>query len=85
MAVPAVSHRPRLWRGSVATGRRGREKSIRVVSESVNSGQTVTFTYDDDSLFTVAGALQLTRGAQHGAVTGTTIGVVSDSVAAHAI
>lgn len=41
----------------------------------------MSFGYDSDSLLTRAGALTLTRDTQNGSLTGTTLGVVSDSLA----
>src|SRR5207249_1928608 len=42
-------------------------------------GQTIQLGYDNDSLLTSAGALSLSRSAQHGLITGTTLGNVTDS------
>jgi RHS repeat-associated protein len=50
-----------------------------VATESVNGGSSITFQYDPDSLLTGAGALTLTRHPQHGLLTGTTLGNVTDS------
>jgi RHS repeat-associated protein len=45
----------------------------------VNGATPVAFTYDADSLLTQAGALSLTRDPQHGLLTGSTLGSVSDT------
>lgn len=56
------------------------DNDFRVASQSVNGGNTVTFTYDADSLLTQAGALTLARDPANGLLTGTTLGVVTDSL-----
>jgi RHS repeat-associated protein len=68
------------WAGTVA-GSVGRtyDTSFRVISQSVNGGNTVPFTYDPDDLLTGAGSLTVTRDPQTGLITGTTLGVVTDS------
>jgi RHS repeat-associated protein len=68
------------WAGPV-TGSvtRTYDTDFRVAAESINGGNSVTFTYDSDSLLTGAGALTLTRNAQHGLLTGTTLGNVTDT------
>jgi YD repeat-containing protein len=48
-------------------------------TESVNGGNAVTLQYDPDSLLTQAGSLTLTRHAQHGLLTGTALGSVTES------
>jgi RHS repeat-associated protein len=55
------------------------DTDFRVATESVNGGNSVTFQYDPDSLLTGSGALTLTRHAQHGLLTGTTLGNVTDT------
>jgi RHS repeat-associated protein len=68
------------WAGPVAGSvTRTYDTDFRVATESVNGGNSVTFQYDPDSLLTGAGALTLTRHAQHGLLTGTTLGSVTDS------
>jgi YD repeat-containing protein len=55
------------WSGPVAgTVTRTYDPDFRVATESVNGGTSITFQYDPDSLLTQAGALALTRDAQHG-------------------
>ena len=46
---------------------------------SVNGANPVAYDYDADSLLTQAGSLTLTRNAQNGLLTGTTLGSVTDS------
>lgn len=48
-------------------------------SQSVNGATTVNFTFDNDNLLTGAGALAITRHAQNGLVTGTTLSSVTDA------
>lgn len=68
------------WDGPV-TGSVSRtyDSDTRVTSESVNGGSTITFQYDPDNLPVQSGALSLTRDPQHGLVTGTTLGNVTDT------
>ena len=69
------------WSGTVA-GSVGRtyDNDFRITSQSVNGGSTVAFTYDADDLLTSTGALTIARDAQNGLVTGTTLGMVSDTL-----
>lgn len=53
---------------------------LMVTSQSVNDGNTVSYGYDDDGLLTSAGVLMISRDAQNGLITGSSIGSVSDSV-----
>jgi hypothetical protein len=50
-----------------------------VATESVNGGNAITFQYDPDSLLTGAGAPALTRHPQHGLLTATILGSVTDT------
>ena len=69
------------WSGPVAGSvTRTYDTDFRVASEQVNGANAVTFQYDQDSLLTGAGALTLTRHPQHGLLTGTTLGSVTDSL-----
>ena len=43
------------------------------------NGSSVAFTYDNDDLLKTAGSETLTRHAQHGLVTATTLGNVTDA------
>jgi YD repeat-containing protein len=45
----------------------------------VNSSNAATFGYDPVSLLTSAGSMTMTRHAQNGLLTGTTLGAISDS------
>jgi RHS repeat-associated protein len=51
----------------------------RVSSQAVDGGSTAYFSYDPDGLLIWAGSLSLTHDPQHGLVSGTTLGGVSDS------
>jgi len=62
--------------GSVGTSYRD---GLRVGSTTVNGGSAVSFGYDDDGLLTSAGAMTVARDPGDGAVTGTTLGYVTDS------
>jgi RHS repeat-associated protein len=63
------------WAGPVAgTVSRTYDTDFRLATESINGGQTTTFGYDADSLLTQAGALSISRDAQNGLITGTTLG-----------
>ncbi|WP_437967423.1 DNRLRE domain-containing protein [Sorangium sp. So ce260] len=53
---------------------------FRVVSETINGGAAVSFGYDDDGLLDQAGGLALFRDPQNGLYTGSSVGVVSDTV-----
>ena len=61
------------------------DNNFRVTAQSVNGGNAVTFTYDDDGLLTGAGALSLNRDAQNGLLTSTSLGSVSDSLSYSAL
>lgn len=52
---------------------------FRVSAETVNSANSVSFTYDNDGLLTGAGSLTLTRNTSNGLITGTTLGSVTTS------
>jgi RHS repeat-associated protein len=49
------------------------------VTQQVNGANPINFTYDNDNLLTSAGALTITRNAQNGLITGTTLGSVTDT------
>lgn len=68
------------WSGAL-TGQvgYGYDNDFRVTSLTVNNANAIAYTYDADSLLTKAGDLTLTRSAQNGLLTGTTLGGVSDS------
>jgi len=68
------------WTGTVAGSvSRSYDNNFRLSSQSVNGTNTVTFGYDTDSLLTSAGSLSISRHAQHGLITGTTLGGVTDT------
>jgi RHS repeat-associated protein len=67
------------WSGPVAgTVARTNDNDFRVTGVAVN-GSSVAFAYDADSLLTAAGAMTLSRNAQNGLLTGTTLGNVTDA------
>jgi YD repeat-containing protein len=68
------------WSGTV-NGSVGRtyDNDFRLTTLTVNGQDPVSFGYDNDSLLTSAGSLILNRNQQNGLLTGTTVGMVSDS------
>ncbi len=67
------------WAGAVAgTVSRTYNTDFRITGLSVN-GSNITFAYDNDGLLTQAGGLTLTRNAQNGLLTGTTLGSTTTS------
>ena len=67
------------WSGPVpGTLSLGFDNNFRMTSQTVD-GTALGFGYDLDGLLTGAGALTLTRDAQNGRLTGTTLGSVTDS------
>ncbi|HET9530073.1 MAG TPA: RHS repeat-associated core domain-containing protein, partial [Blastocatellia bacterium] len=69
------------WAGTVA-GSVGYtyDNNFRVTAQNVNGASPINFTYDNDDLLTGAGAMTLTRNAQHGLVTATTLGSVTTTL-----
>lgn len=68
------------WAGAVAGSvSHTYDNNFRMTSQSVNGANTINFSYDNDDLLTGAGAVTLTRNAQNGLVSGTTLGSVTDS------
>ena len=55
------------------------DAELRLGSLSVNGASPVAFQYDADGMLTHAGALTLSRNAQNGLVTGTTLSTVADA------
>ena len=53
------------------------DNDFRITSRSVNNVQTITYSYDQDSLLTRAGALAISRNPSNGLMTGTTIGNIT--------
>ena len=68
------------WSGTVS-GSIGRtyDSDFRLTSTTVNSGNAVTYQYDADGLVTKAGDLTITRSTQHGLITATAVGQVTDT------
>ncbi len=69
------------WSGGAVTGSvsRSLDSDHRLLTESVNGGNTITYAYDGDSLLTAAGDLTLSPDPVNGALTSTTLGEVSDA------
>ncbi len=68
------------WSGTVAGSvTRSYDNNFRITSQSVNGGNTISFGYDNDSLLTSAGAETITRRTDNGLISGTTLGVATDS------
>src|SRR5205807_2398252 len=69
-----------IWAGTVS-GSVGRtyDNNFRISSQSVDGANTVNFGYDNDSLLTSAGSLTITRSAQNGLISGTSLGAVTDT------
>jgi len=55
------------------------DQNFRLASESVTSGDLVSFSYDDDDLLTGAGDFTISRNAANGLIEGASLGVVDDS------
>lgn len=58
----------------------GYDNDFRVTGVSLNGANTIAYQYDADSLLTQAGGLTLSRNAQNGFLTGSTLGVVTDTL-----
>ena len=68
------------WTGTIAGSvERTYDALDRLATQSVNGGQSVTFTYDDGGFLTGAGALTLGRTPRGGLLANTMLGVVSDA------
>lgn len=68
------------WSGAVAGATAYTyNNDLRVTTETVNGGSSVNFTYAADGLLTGAGSLALTRNAQNGLLTGSTLGNVTEN------
>jgi RHS repeat-associated protein len=69
------------WSGAVA-GKVGfaYDNDFRVTGISLNDADSVAYQYDADSLLTQAGALSLSRSADNGLLTGSSLGSISDSL-----
>jgi RHS repeat-associated protein len=67
------------WSGSVAGSvQYAYDKDFRLTSQRINGEVLATFQYDADGLLTQAGALTLIRHPQHGLLTGSTVGQITD-------
>lgn len=67
------------WSGTVAGSvSRTFNNFFLPASQSVNGGNTINLTYDNDNLLTGAGSLTIARHAQNGLITGTTLSSVTD-------
>jgi RHS repeat-associated protein len=68
------------WAGAVAGSVSWtNDNSFRITGISINGGNAIAYQYDNDSLITKAGDLTLTRSAQNGFLTGSTLGNVTDA------
>jgi YD repeat-containing protein len=68
------------WTGRVAGSvSRAYNNNFWVTSESIDGGDTIAFTYDNDGLVTQAGALTLTPNRTNGLLTGTSLGLATDA------
>jgi RHS repeat-associated protein len=67
--------------GTVAgTVSRAYNNNFWIASESIDGGNTVNLTYDNDGLLTKSGSLTLKRDPKDGLVTGTTLGSATDTL-----
>ena len=70
------------WTGAVAGNVGfGYDNDFRVTGISVDGADTVSYSYEADSLVTQAGSLALSHSPQNGLLTGTTLGRLNDSYA----
>jgi len=68
------------WTGTVAGSVSGAyNNNFWVTSQSINNGNTVNFTHDNDGLLTKAGAMVVKRDPKDGFVTGTMLGGALDT------
>jgi RHS repeat-associated protein len=68
------------WSGPVTgTVQRSFDNNLRLTGHTINGANTQTLTYDADGLLSDVGPLNLQRSAQNGLLTGTTLGLVSDT------
>ena len=68
------------WSGTVAGSvSRSFNNNFWVTLLSLDSGNTVNFSYDNDGLVTKAGAMTITHDPSDGLITGTTLGSVTDT------
>ena len=69
------------WTGPIVGAMsRTHDTQFRVASEAVNGADSITFSYDNDSLLISAGDLTITRNAQNSLATGIALGVVNTTM-----
>ncbi|MCF6211896.1 MAG: RHS repeat protein [Gammaproteobacteria bacterium] len=69
-----------IWSGAISGSiTRSYDNDFQLTGLSVGN-DTIAYSYDDDGLLTAAGDLILSRDAQHGLLTGTTLGSASSSL-----
>lgn len=69
------------WTGAVAGSvNRTYDNNFRVTALRVNSANPINLTYDNDSLLTGVGSMTLSRNAQNGLLTGSTLGNATDTL-----
>jgi RHS repeat-associated protein len=69
-----------IWSGEVnGTVSVEYDNNMRVTTQSINDGNTVSFQYDQDGLLTQAGEMTITREPETGRISGTTLGNVTTS------
>jgi RHS repeat-associated protein len=56
------------------------DNNLRPTSQSINGANSITYTYDPDSLLTNAGSLTLARDPASGQITGTTLGNLTSAL-----
>ncbi len=68
------------WNGTISgTVSRTYDNSLRITSRSINGGNTINLSYDNDNLITGVGSENLTYSPANGLLTGTVLGVVTDT------
>ncbi len=68
------------WAGAIAGSvAYGYDNDLRVISQTVNDGDSISFGYDLDGLLIQAGDLGLTRDKQTGLITSAMLGAVTDT------
>ncbi|MBN1570135.1 MAG: RHS repeat-associated core domain-containing protein, partial [Acidobacteria bacterium] len=68
------------WSGAInGSVSRTFNNNLWATSQSVNGGNAVSFNYDNDGLLIGAGGLTLARDSQNGLLTGTAMGILTDS------
>ena len=69
------------WTGVIASSvSRGYNNNLKLSELKVNGQNPIAFQYDRDQLLTQAGSLILTRSAQNGLITGTSLGQLTDTL-----